>query len=160
MGMWGDVIDKSAGRTVRLEQYIEFMDMSKITPEELEGMMRSGIVHFQYRKKPKKNQPEGTGEIRDAWGTKKKDIITLVPHGGECPPKEVGYTVYFDVEKGDWRVFLSDRLIGVWDRVYDTEEEYERGYAKYMADKAKQEAKEKAEEELAAAKESTPVETI
>lgn len=121
MSVWGNILDRGAGKK-RKENEIVFLDSAEIRPTELAEMMRKGIVHFQYRKKAKKGQPAESGVIRDAWGTKQSDVITKVPHGGECPPKRAGYTIYFDLEQEDWRAFLDDRLIGVWNKVYDEDE--------------------------------------
>lgn len=110
---------------------------TRISPEDLDKMLKAGVVHFEFRKKAKKGMPENSGEIRDAWGTRKGTIITKIPHGGECPPKNVGYTVYFDIEKDDWRVFRSDRLIGIWDKVY-SDSEFAKAYADYKAELAKE----------------------
>ena len=114
MSVWSDIQDRSSGDTIRQEDLV------------LSDMLKKGIVHFQYRKKLTKKYPEG--EIRDAWGTKKSEIITSIPHGGYCPPKEVGYTIYFDVEKQDWRAFLDNNLVKVFPHIYDTEEEYKKAY--------------------------------
>ena len=130
MSIWGNILDRGAGKK-RKEDESVFLNSSEITPTDLAEMMRNGIVHFQYRKKAKKGQPEDSGEIRDAWGTKKSEVITKIPHGGECPPKRAGYTIYFDVEKGDWRAFLDGRLIGVWNTIYEDEEEYLTALAEF-----------------------------
>lgn len=132
MSIWNDIINESVGTEP------EFVEIgSRITPEDLDRMLKNGVVHFVFRKKAKKGQPEESGEIRDAWGTRKGTIITRIPHGGECPPKNVGYTVYFDIEKDDWRVFRSDRLIGIYDKVYD-DSEFAKAYTKYKAELAKE----------------------
>lgn len=121
MSVWGDLKKRSSG---------EVFGPEDITPEELNNVFREGIVHFQYRKKPKKGQPADSGEIRDAWGTKNMTIVSKIPHGGDCPPKRVGYTIYFDVEKADWRAFWHDSLICIWTDTY-TESEWEKACIKY-----------------------------
>lgn len=144
MSIWDDMLDRETGEKEGLEDRAQFRD--DITPEELDKMLLSGIVRFQYRKKAKKGQPEDSGEIRTAWGTRKSAVITKIPHGGECPPKKVGYSLYFDMEKSDWRVFWSGRLIGVWDKVY-TEPEFTKLYARLKAEEAKEKEEEVIPEE-------------
>ena len=77
----------------------------KVNITELKEMLSKGTVKFQYTKK--------NGEIRTAMGTLKSDLITKKPAGGVCYPKDAGYTPYFDVEKGWWRVFAESKLLGV-----------------------------------------------
>ena len=118
---------------------IKFLTSDKISPKKLEQMMKSGIVHFQYKKKPKKGQPEDSGEIRDAWGTRLQKVISKIPHGGDCPPRDAGYTMYFDLEKDDWRAFLDSRLVGVWNNVYETIPEFEKAYTEFKKEEVKAE---------------------
>lgn len=116
MSVWEDLHKRGIGEATREEELV----MREIPYAELEKMLYQGIVHFQYKKKGTKKNPDG--DIRDAWGTKMKDAIDSVPHGGYCPPKEAGYTIYFDLEKKDWRAFLSDRLVGVCPKIYTLDE--------------------------------------
>ena len=132
MSVWGGILDRGSGDVERKEDKVILVGPEVISPAELAKMLNTGIVHFQYRKKPRKGQPEDSGEIRDAWGTRKNSVITKIPYGGECPPKRVGYSIYFDLEKEDWRAFLDGRLVGVWNKVYD-ESEFEVAYAKFNA---------------------------
>ena len=125
MSIWSDIQDRGSGEVLRKEE--EFSAPSPIDAAELEKMLRDGIVHFQYRKKPKKGQNPEDAPIRDAWGTKKMDFVEKIPHGGDCPPKRAGYTIYFDVEKGDWRAYWDGNVIGAWKKVY-TFDEFERVY--------------------------------
>jgi len=123
MSLWSDLQNKSMGKSIRKEDR-QFLEADQLDETELESMLKKGIVHFQYRKKPAKGKPEDSGVIRDAWGTRQMDVVNKVPHGGECEPKKVGYIVYFDLDKGDWRVFWPTRLVGTWKKIY-TYEEYE-----------------------------------
>jgi hypothetical protein len=132
MSVWDDIRRRGIGVDVKLEDLNVFDD--KVTPSRLQEMLKEGIVHFQYRKKPAKGQPEGSGSIREAWGTKKMDVVSNIPHGGDCPPKRAGYSIYFDLEKDDWRAFADGRLIGVCRKVF-TEEEFAAIYTKYLATK-------------------------
>ena len=127
MSIWSDIMKRSSGEVIRKEEFYDFKDPSVIDAVQLGKMLKSGIVHFQFRKKAKKNQPPESGEIRDAWGTKKMDIVSKIPHGGDCPPKSAGYTIFFDVEKQDWRAFSEARLIGVCPIVF-TQEEFNKLY--------------------------------
>jgi hypothetical protein len=111
------------------EEKIPFFTPEGLSAGKLDDMLKKGIVHFIYKKKPKKGQPEESGETREAWGTRFMDVVDKIPHGGDCPPKNVGYTVYFDIEKGDWRVFSEERLVGVWDHIYSSDE-FEKEYSK------------------------------
>ena len=81
------------------------MTIKPITNEELRNRMKEGKVTFQYKKKD--------GSIRTAIGTLKSDLITKKPAGGVCYPKQVGYSLYFDVEKDNYRVYAESQLIGV-----------------------------------------------
>jgi len=104
--------DRGEGITLRKED--------EITKDNIEEKLRNGIIHFTYRKKPKKYQK--VGDEREAWGTKKMDIVDSIPHGGDCPPKTAGYTIYFDLEKRGWRAFWSDSLLKVEQRYYTPED--------------------------------------
>ena len=122
MSIWSDIEDRGEGTSVRVKEMYDFKDPSVISPAKLQEMLKTGIVHFQYRKKPKKGQPEDSGEIRDAWGTKQMTIVSKIPYGGDCPPKRVGYSIYFDLEKEDWRAFADWRLIGVCPKILTQDE--------------------------------------
>ena len=122
MSIWSDIEDRSEGTSVRAKEIYDFKDPSVISPAKLQEMLKTGIVHFQYRKKPKKGQPEDSGEIRDAWGTKQMTIVSKIPYGGDCPPKRVGYSIYFDLEKEEWRAFAEWRLIGVCPKILTQDE--------------------------------------
>jgi hypothetical protein len=49
-------------------------------------------------------------------------IVSKIPNGGDCPPKRAGYSIYFDLEKEDWRAFADGRLIGVCPKIFTQEE--------------------------------------
>ena len=124
MSVWGELRKKSLGEESRLEHSGEFISVEDMPWEEMADtiaeMMKKGIVHFVYKKKDSNTKKAGfiAGEERDAWGTKKMDIVDKIPHGGECPPKRVGYTTYFDCKKNGWRVYWDGRLLGYYDAVY------------------------------------------
>lgn len=127
MSVFGDIRRRSDGKAVRKEDVHTYMSLEDMTWEDMAAKvaeeMKNGIVHFIYKKKDKKVR--GTvipGDEREAWGTKKMDIVDKIPHGGYCPPKEVGYTIYFDCDKGDWRAFRDERIIGFWTGSYDYDE--------------------------------------
>jgi hypothetical protein len=130
MSVWNDIRKQGNGTDIKAEDFNVFDDT--VTPTRLQEMLKQGIVHFQYRKKPAKGQPEGSGSLRDAWGTKKMDVVSKVPHGGDCPPKRAGYSIYFDLEKEDWRAFADGRLEGVCKKIF-TEEEFAGIYTKFLA---------------------------
>ena len=116
MSIWSDIQDRSDG-TVRKEDF------------DIDSMLPKGVVHFKFKKKlPKGVTDESRAVIREAWGTKKMDIVDKVPHGGDCPPKRAGYTIYFDMEKGDWRAFLNDRIVYIEDRIYSDDEFFNNIY--------------------------------
>ena len=116
MSIWSDIQDRSDG-TVRKEDF------------DIDRMLPKGVVHFKFKKKlPKGVTDESKAKIREAWGTKKMDIVDKVPHGGECPPKRAGYTIYFDMEKGDWRAFLNDRIVYIENKIYSDDEFFSKIY--------------------------------
>ena len=123
MSIWSDIQDRSGG-TVRKEDF------------DIDSMLPKGVVHFKFKKKlPKGVTDESKAKIREAWGTKKMDIVDKVPHGGDCPPKRAGYTIYFDMEKGDWRAFLNDRLVYIEDKIYSEDEFFNEIYPTLVGDK-------------------------
>ena len=123
MSIWSDIQDRSDG-TVRKEDF------------DIDSMLPKGVVHFKFKKKlPKGVTDESKAKIREAWGTKKMDIVDKVPHGGDCPPKRAGYTIYFDMEKGDWRAFLNDRIVYIEDKIYSEDEFFEKIYTTLVGDK-------------------------
>ena len=123
MSIWSDIQDRSEG-TVRKEDF------------DIDSMLPKGVVHFKFKKKlPKGVTDESKAKIREAWGTKKMDIVDKVPHGGDCPPKRVGYTIYFDMEKGDWRAFRNDRVVYIEDKIYSEDEFFEKIYPTLVGDK-------------------------
>ena len=123
MSIWSDIQDRSGG-TVRKEDF------------DIDSMLPKGVVHFKFKKKlPKGVTDESKAKIREAWGTKKMDIVDKVPHGGDCPPKKLGYTIYFDMEKGDWRAFRNDRVVYIEDKIYSEDEFFEKIYPTLVGDK-------------------------
>jgi len=126
MSVWTDIHKKSNGE-FRKEDLYEFFGPDRISPEQLQDLLKQGIIHFKYRKKAPKGQPFDSGSERDAWGTKKMEVVSKIPHGGDCPPKRAGYSIYFDLEKEDWRAFNDALLLGVCPKVL-TQDEFDRIY--------------------------------
>lgn len=123
MSIWSDIQDRSEG-TVRKEDF------------DIDSMLPKGIVHFKFKKKlPKGETDESKAKIREAWGTKKMTIVDKIPHGGSCPPKDSGYTIYFDLERGDWRAFRNNRLVYIEDKIYSEDEFFEKIYPTLVGDK-------------------------
>ena len=129
MSTWDNIRKQSAGIKERLEdltgRFIPVDEMGAADlGQKLNAMLKEGIVHFVYKKKAAKGQPWDSGSEREAWGTKNlhMELMTKMPNGGDCPPKRAGYSIYFDVEKEDWRAFNDMLLVGVYDRVYDDSE--------------------------------------
>jgi hypothetical protein len=123
MSIWSDIQDRSEG-TVRKEDF------------DIDSMLPKGVVHFKFKKKlPRGVTDESKAKIREAWGTKKMAIVDKIPHGGSCPPKDAGYTIYFDLEKSDWRAFRNDRLVYVEDKIYSEDEFFEKIYPTLVGDK-------------------------
>ena len=123
MSIWSDIQDRSEG-VVRKEDF------------DIDTMLPKGVVHFKFKKKlPRGVTDESKAKIREAWGTKKMAIVDKIPHGGSCPPKDAGYTIYFDLEKSDWRAFRNDRLVYVEDKIYSEDEFFEKIYPTLMGDK-------------------------
>lgn len=131
MSVWMDIHKESTGAVDRKEDIGVFIDTDRMPVDKMADkiakMMKDGIVHFEYMKKDviKKNGTVIRGTKREAWGTKFMEIVDKIPHGGDCPPKRAGYTIYFDVEKGDWRAYLDSNVVGFYNDVY-TYPEYER----------------------------------
>ena len=123
MSIWSDIQDRSEG-SVRKEDF------------DIDSMLPKGVVHFKFKKKlPKGVTDESKAKIREAWGTKKMDIVDKIPHGGDCPPKKLGYTIYFDMEKGDWRAFLNNRIVYIEDKIYSEDEFFKDIYPTLVGDK-------------------------
>ena len=123
MSIWSEIEDRSEG-TVRKEDF------------DIDLMLPKGVVHFKFKKKlPKGETDESKAKIREAWGTKKMEIVDKIPHGGSCPPKDAGYTIYFDLERGDWRAFRNDRLVYVDSKIYSDDEFFEKIYPTLVGDK-------------------------
>ena len=120
-------IHKRSNGEFRKEELAEFFGPDKISPEKLQEMLKHGIVRFKYRKKAKKGMPWDSGDERYAWGTKDMGVVSKIPHGGDCPPKRSGYSIYFDLEKEDWRAFNEDLLLGVCPKIL-TQEDFDRIY--------------------------------
>lgn len=126
MSVWADIHKRSNGE-FRKEDLAEFFGPDRISPEKLQEMLKQGIVHFKYRKKAKKGLPWDSGEERYAWGTKNMGVVSKIPHGGDCPPKRAGYSIYFDLEKEDWRAFADGLLLGVCPKIL-TQDDFDRIY--------------------------------
>lgn len=123
MSIWSDIEDRSEG-VVRKEDF------------DIDSMLPKGVVHFKFKKKlPRGVTDESKAKIREAWGTKKMAIVDKIPHGGSCPPKDAGYTIYFDLEKADWRAFRNDRLVYVDSKIYSEDEFFEKIYPTLVGDK-------------------------
>lgn len=123
MSIWSDIEDRSEG-VVRKEDF------------DIDSMLPKGVVHFKFKKKlPRGVTDESKAKIREAWGTKKMAIVDKIPHGGSCPTKDAGYTIYFDLEKADWRAFRNDRLVYVDSKIYSEDEFFEKIYPTLVGDK-------------------------
>ena len=123
MSIWSDIQDRSEG-VVRKEDF------------DIDTMLPKGVVHFKFKKKlPKGETDESKAKIREAWGTKKMEIVDKIPHGGSCPPRDAGYTIYFDLERGDWRAFRNDRLVYIEDKIYSEDDFFENIYPTLVGDK-------------------------
>ena len=121
MSLWADGHKKNIGLEGRREDEIF---STEVDEKVLLDLMKDGVVHFIYQKKDRKNRQGEIikeGDLREAWGTKNSAIANKV-FGGPCPPKEVGYTTYFDMEKESWRVFLSTRLKAIWKEVIEPDD--------------------------------------
>lgn len=71
------------------------MKFKPITHSELRARLRTGIVHFAFKKL--------NGDLRAAVGTTSLTSIPIDKHpkgGRESSPKAV---VFFDIEKREWR---------------------------------------------------------
>lgn len=71
--------------------------------DELKERMRTGVVAFEFKKKD--------GTIREAHGTLKAELFSYIPKGPER--KIEGVTIYFDVDKDEFRSFRDENYIGM-----------------------------------------------
>ncbi len=70
---------------------------------KLTKRLRSGIIHFTYRK--------ATGEIRQATGTLIDSVVKTANKKGVRKEANLDTVKYFDVEKDAWRMFRIERLL-------------------------------------------------
>lgn len=81
------------------------MKLRKVSIDELNDLLHSGEVKFEYLKKD--------GTVRTARGTMKSDVITPRLKGGKSTVGGAGYTAYFDLDKDAFRCFAESKLLGV-----------------------------------------------
>lgn len=74
--------------------------------ENLKTKLANGVAHFVFMKK--------NGEIREAWGTTKKELASAKTNGRGESRELYNTTAYFDVEKGAWRSFRWETLVQVF----------------------------------------------
>ena len=73
----------------------------------LKEKLRNGVVHFLYRK-------QSTGEIREAWGTCRGQLMKATQNGRSLSGDAVNTVKYWDVEKGGYRSMRYENLIQVF----------------------------------------------
>ncbi len=73
--------------------------------ENLKTKLANGIAHFAFLKK--------NGEVREAWGTTKKELASAKVNGRGESRENYCTTAYFDIEKGSWRSFRWETLVQV-----------------------------------------------
>lgn len=74
--------------------------------ENLKTKLANGVAHFVFLKK--------NGEVREAWGTTKKELAASKTNGRGESRENYCTTAYFDIEKGSWRSFRWETLIQVF----------------------------------------------
>ena len=84
-----------------------------MTQEEFAQRLRGGVVRFSFKKK--------NGEIRQAKGTLKMDLIPVSDHpksegtanGVASASGKTGNQSYYDLDKNAWRSFIWDNFCEV-----------------------------------------------
>lgn len=74
--------------------------------ENLKSKLANGVAHFVFLKK--------NGEVREAWGTTKKELAAAKTNGRGESRERYCTTAYFDIEKGSWRSFRWETLVQVF----------------------------------------------
>lgn len=74
--------------------------------ENLKSKLANGVAHFVFLKK--------NGEVREAWGTTKKELAAAKTNGRGESRENYCTTAYFDIEKGSWRSFRWETLVQVF----------------------------------------------
>nr|WP_279192236.1 SH3 beta-barrel fold-containing protein [Bacteroides intestinalis] len=74
--------------------------------DNLKVKLSNGIAHFLFMKK--------NGEIREAWGTTKKELAAAKTNGRGESRELHKTTAYFDVDRGEWRSFRWETLVQVF----------------------------------------------
>lgn len=74
--------------------------------ESLKSKLANGVAHFVFLKK--------NGEVREAWGTTKKELAAAKTNGRGESRENYCTTAYFDIEKGSWRSFRWETLVQVF----------------------------------------------
>ena len=73
--------------------------------ENLKMKMRNGVAHFVYVKK--------NGDVREAWGTTNCSLVAKHTNGHGEYREHFATTAYFDVERGGWRSFRWENIVGI-----------------------------------------------
>lgn len=74
--------------------------------DNLKTKLSNGVAHFVFLKK--------NGEVREAWGTTKKELAAAKTNGRGESRESYCTTAYFDIEKGSWRSFRWETLVQVF----------------------------------------------
>ena len=102
------VENQAAKRATVIAQRTDSAEMGLLKAmmiETLKVKMANGVAHFWFMKK--------NGELREAWGTIQSNIAKAKTNGRGCSREYFHTTVYYDVEKGEWRSFRWETLVKV-----------------------------------------------
>lgn len=83
------------------------MDGQKVDASELRTRLHEGKVHFQFVKK--------NGDLREANGTTLLDNIPTESHPKGERDSSSSVTVFFDLDKGEWRSVSNETEIYILD---------------------------------------------
>ena len=73
----------------------------------LKAKLINGVAHFIYKK-------QGTGEIREAWGSCSLNLMKATQNGRGLSGDQVNTVKYWDCEKGGYRSLRYENLIQVF----------------------------------------------
>lgn len=74
--------------------------------ETLKEKLRNGVAHFVFVKK--------NGEVREAFGTTNAAVAAKYTNGNGISREYFKTTVYFDIERGEWRSFRWESIVKVF----------------------------------------------
>ena len=92
---------------IKKKENVDWATAMKIAYQamKVKNAMRDGVVEFSFTKK-------STGEVREARGTVRLDLIPGTAHPkGNRPPAATNTVAFYDLDKNGWRSFAAITLI-------------------------------------------------